>query len=266
MKFQEQKEKLTAYFDIFQQQFEKIRISEYKNDLSQFDTDILKHTLKEIYNALDVLLKIDEDISEKTTENETNPSINEPPSTEFIEIETELDKSENTFEEAISEKPIEDQIMFAEETNIEEQIKIDFETPEEPVVEKEEVHIESSMPEQKNQENQILYDKFKTSNTSLHDKLHNNSEDTTIGKRFGNNPVKDLKKAIGINERFTYINELFHGSKAQFDAFIDNISNVENKESGLQLLEETIKIQKWDTSKISYLSLSTLINRFLLEK
>lgn len=38
-------------------------------------------------------------------------------------------------------------------------------------------------------------------------------------------PVKDLKKAIGVNERFLYINELFRGDEAMYERSIKTINS-----------------------------------------
>ena len=38
-------------------------------------------------------------------------------------------------------------------------------------------------------------------------------------------PIKDLKKAIGINDRFLFINELFRGDEAMYERSIKTIQN-----------------------------------------
>lgn len=249
MKFHEQKEKLIAYFDILQEQFKTIRDSKSKDELSEFDIDILQHTLKEIYNLLNTLQKTDNVIIEK-------------------DFET------SKVEEALAE--IEE--VFIEEDTIQEDIQILADDTIEVIEEQQDKKIEDlkktneavnnvlDVETQSGEKNQILYDKFKTSNTSLHDKLHNNAEDTSIGNKFESNPVKDLKKAIGINDRFTYINELFNGSKTEYEVFIEEISKFEDKDSALSFFQNTINNQQWDINKPSFKSLSSLINRFVQEK
>ena len=37
-------------------------------------------------------------------------------------------------------------------------------------------------------------------------------------------PVKDLRKAIGINDRYLYINELFQGNEAMFDRSLKTLN------------------------------------------
>ncbi|MEJ7611187.1 MAG: hypothetical protein WKF88_08430 [Ferruginibacter sp.] len=38
-------------------------------------------------------------------------------------------------------------------------------------------------------------------------------------------PVKDLKKAIGVNDRYQYINELFRGDEAMYERSIKTINS-----------------------------------------
>ena len=38
-------------------------------------------------------------------------------------------------------------------------------------------------------------------------------------------PIKDLRKAIGINDRFLFINELFRGDEAMYERSIKTIQN-----------------------------------------
>lgn len=57
-----------------------------------------------------------------------------------------------------------------------------------------------------------LNDKLKEQKTELSDKLKDA-------------PIKDLKKAIGVNDRFVFINELFRGDEAMYERSIKTIQN-----------------------------------------
>jgi hypothetical protein len=58
---------------------------------------------------------------------------------------------------------------------------------------------------------------------SLNDKLkHGKTELVEILKE---TPVKDLRKAIGINDRFLFINELFRGDEAMYERSIKTINS-----------------------------------------
>jgi hypothetical protein len=46
-----------------------------------------------------------------------------------------------------------------------------------------------------------------------------------ISEKLNDTPVKDLKKAIGINDRFLYINDLFRGDEAMYERSIKTINS-----------------------------------------
>ena len=58
---------------------------------------------------------------------------------------------------------------------------------------------------------------------SLNDSLK--EKKIEIGDKLTDLPVKDLKKAININERFLYINELFRGDEAMYERSIKTINS-----------------------------------------
>jgi hypothetical protein len=60
------------------------------------------------------------------------------------------------------------------------------------------------------------------SNTSLNDKL--NIPQAQVSDSLSEAPIKDLKKAIGVNERFLYLNELFRGDEAMYERSIKTIN------------------------------------------
>lgn len=61
------------------------------------------------------------------------------------------------------------------------------------------------------------------SEESLNDKLR--QAKTELVERLKETPVKDLRKAIGINDRFLFINELFHGDESTYERSIKTINN-----------------------------------------
>jgi hypothetical protein len=66
--------------------------------------------------------------------------------------------------------------------------------------------------QQESQDEASLNDLHKTSKTELADRLQDS-------------PVKDLKKAIGINDRYLYINELFNGNEAMFERTLKTLNS-----------------------------------------
>ncbi len=58
---------------------------------------------------------------------------------------------------------------------------------------------------------------------SLNDRLK--EARTELSEKLTDGPIKDLKRAIGINDRFLFINELFRGDEAMYERSIKTINN-----------------------------------------
>jgi hypothetical protein len=56
-------------------------------------------------------------------------------------------------------------------------------------------------------------------------------------------PVKDLKKAIGVNDRFSFINELFRGDEAMYERSIKTINNFSIYPEAQYWIERELKVK-----------------------
>lgn len=61
------------------------------------------------------------------------------------------------------------------------------------------------------------------SHTSLNDKLKQSRID--LGDTLVEQPIRDLRKAIGVNDRFLFINDLFRGDEAVYERSIKTINS-----------------------------------------
>ncbi len=61
------------------------------------------------------------------------------------------------------------------------------------------------------------------SGTSLNDKLKQSKID--LGDTLTEQPIRDLRKAIGVNDRFLYINDLFRGDEAMYERSVKTINS-----------------------------------------
>ena len=69
---------------------------------------------------------------------------------------------------------------------------------------------------------QEINERLAIRDSSLNDKLK--EEKVEVGHRLKEHPVKDLKKAIGINDRFVFINELFRGDEVMYERSLKTIN------------------------------------------
>jgi hypothetical protein len=97
---------------------------------------------------------------------------------------------------------------------------------------------------------------------TVYDKISSASEDSSISRRMQSDPVSDLKKSIGINEKFSFINELFDGDLDSYNRAIDQLNSCDNLEPATLLLRNTFTVQYgWNTQSNAYLNLTRLVER-----
>ena len=85
--------------------------------------------------------------------------------------------------------------------------------------------------------------------TSLNDKLKSGSA-MELGTILKASPVKELRKAIGVNDRFVFINELFRGDEPMYERSIKTINNFRILPEAEYWMERELKIKLgWDDSR-----------------
>jgi hypothetical protein len=85
-------------------------------------------------------------------------------------------------------------------------------------------------------------------NTSLNDKLKEDVKD--FASALKDSPLRDLKKAIGINDRFVFINELFRGDEAMYERSIKTINNFRIYQEAEYWMIRELKVKlAWDDDK-----------------
>lgn len=106
-----------------------------------------------------------------------------------------------------------------------------------------------------------LADKF-TSAPSLHDRFAAATHDDSISARIKSNPIVDLKKAIGINEKFALINELFEGDINAYNESIEVLNTAPDEAQALTYLNQTLASKYgWDQRSDAFMKLRGLVER-----
>ena len=75
------------------------------------------------------------------------------------------------------------------------------------------------------------------SEETLHKKIAGKPSSETVAHKIHRNPIKDLKAAIGINEKFLFINKLFGGNNQQYNEAIERINSSANLSSAKEIVE-----------------------------
>lgn len=98
---------------------------------------------------------------------------------------------------------------------------------------------------------------------SLNDKLK--TQNRELAQHLSGTAIKDLKKAIGINDRFVFINELFRGDEAGYERSIKTINSFSIYQEAQFWMERELKLKLgWDMEKESVQHFYDLVRRRFL--
>lgn len=137
----------------------------------------------------------------------------------------------------------------------------------EPVVEKVKTQAEPAIKEpetapketNKPRKDAVLGEKINTEVQSLNERIAIKKEGThitQIGK-----PVDDVRKAIGINDRFYYQRELFDGNTDLFNQTLDQLNQMQSFEAAMQFIQSNYN---WENdNEVVQSFLKTIQRRFI---
>ncbi|MBP3254579.1 MAG: hypothetical protein J6M30_08750 [Bacteroidales bacterium] len=84
-------------------------------------------------------------------------------------------------------------------------------------------------------------------------------EPASIAERFENKNKQDLLTAIGVSEKFMFINDLFQGNVEDYNSFITEINSALNFEQSMQTVAAMQSKRKWAKGSLAYTTLESLI-------
>jgi hypothetical protein len=88
-----------------------------------------------------------------------------------------------------------------------------------------------------------LGDKYKSLSDSLNDHMGRSQKKNDLASRYQSKPIKDIHAAIGINEKFQFIKELFKGNADLYNETIQKLNNASNFNEAYMYLNENFD---WD--------------------
>lgn len=95
---------------------------------------------------------------------------------------------------------------------------------------------------------------------SLNDSL-NKAESNDLASKLGQTPIHDLKKAISINKKFEFINQLFKGDHENYTKSIHYLNGLSNKEEAMTFFNSLKKEHEWDEESKRYIEFADLVRR-----
>lgn len=95
---------------------------------------------------------------------------------------------------------------------------------------------------------------------SLNDRLR--KDNLEVGEKLGGIGVKDLRGAIGINDKFQFIQELFRGDKDMYERSLKTINESTSLQDAEYWIERELKIKLgWDESDQAVRQFYTLVRK-----
>ena len=181
-------------------------------EASQTEKDLLKAYTLDLYEA--VVLHQEDEVIEDATEEEVLEDLKKKK-----KLEKKLKKQIKKKKEEIEEDLEDDMDEVAYEEDIEE-------VEEEPQEEE----------EASDEENQ---------NGSFHfpeelEELFSISNSPELSDKLANSPIKDLTKAMGINEKIFTVNELFDGNQTEMDNMMLALNGLDNFDEAKSLLVRSV--------------------------
>ncbi|MFI5219618.1 MAG: hypothetical protein ACHQNT_09025 [Bacteroidia bacterium] len=229
------KQQIASCLESLREQYEMIKNRDGKTP--QIEIDILLNNTRNFYETLLHLNKLN------------NDDVIAPVLTPAEEIKNDVVaeiKSQQAgviAEEKISDSPVEQKI-------IEERTKV-ISRAQKPAVKSGSLFEDVT----------IMADTFEEKET-IHTKISRTKDETSIADRLSNMPLQDLKKSIGINEKFKFVNELFDGDLQEYNSSIDALNLCGSFEETENFIAQNL-IPKYSWKKESgvYQSLLFLIQR-----
>lgn len=86
-------------------------------------------------------------------------------------------------------------------------------------------------------------------------------QEETVGERLQHGSVRDLQSAIGINDKFLFVNELFGGSMEKYNRSIENLNDLKTLNGALIYLNELRIELQWNSNNEAYKKLLELVHR-----
>lgn len=247
--------------------------------MNQLDIDLLMENTRKLYDTLcsvettttrneesevDVDDNLDNTIKDlDTTEEiiEEEEDLIEPSSNEFIDSTEENDENVDMVWDFTKTENIDDNI--SDNDNISDELDTEDVIVENIVVED---TIDTSTSTNNFTDSKIedsgirVFTRTKDESYTLSDKLEQ-TEDISLAARLQKKPVTDLSSAIGINDKFLFLNELFNGSMEKFNKSIRALNSFSTLFGAKTYMSELQIEFQWDCESDAYKKLNDLVER-----
>jgi len=96
--------------------------------------------------------------------------------------------------------------------------------------------------------------------TSINDSFASGAPEKTVADKLRQQPITDLKAAIGLNQKFLFMNDLFEGENEKFNDAINKINSFKTLQEALAYIDSEIS-SAWDKENSSVINFMDLVER-----
>ena len=280
--------RLSTQVDTLKAHVNRLKKSGY--NIHSLDVDMLRQKTIEFYEMVFDLENIlnENIVPEKKVIPNTEPTVVISPVSEVEEKDIEVDleeqivnkepkineKTEVVEETKITEPVIPDEPelviepIIAQKPPPEEELETEIAEPviEPPSSDKKEIEtivdeVSENEEMEQIQPQQTTYDLFSGNTESPVAEKFQVSEAQSFADKMQKSSITNIREAIGINEKFLFINELFNGDLGRYNKILDDINELPTKKGvDTYLLELKIQFQ-WADDNEAYVKLKELLDR-----
>ena len=223
-------------------------VTETEGPIHQLDIDLLQDQIRKLYREVQLL--------DEANRQMLNAGIQMKPEPRTIQPE----KPVEVMQEVIVEKPVEPVVEITVPV-IEPVVEIPEEKPVEMIsqthplaeektvavaeIQAEEVTevVQNPVPENKDgdlfSQPLTIAEKLKKQDNSINQQMMGNN--TVRNEKLTGSPIQNLKTAIGINDKFIFVNELFKGEMKEYEAVLGLINDAAGEEAAMSILQENLQ-------------------------
>ncbi|MDO9510698.1 MAG: hypothetical protein Q7J34_02975 [Bacteroidales bacterium] len=256
-------DEISSLIDIIHEQTEVI--TGYNNRIPQIEIDIILENLRRAYDRLSKLSRIN---AERQTSSAapSATSIQEERIEEpvivpaFVAVHNEIKEKEIIRNEVL---PEEIKSKTGSEMDVKTEQIEDVISPKE--TKSSPVQVQDEIPVKKPSSEPDLFSASMirpiAEKPSLFDKIGGSIEDKSVLSRMVQKPLADIRAAIGINEKFLFLNELFKGDLQLYNNAIQQLNNAGSAENAKNILSDYQMQFDWDLTSPATMKLSELVER-----
>ena len=213
-------------------------IDSYETQIPQIELDIIMSNIRKLYESYTNLIKINQQ-QEVLKPKEEDPA-------EKIEIKEEKTLNFEPVQKDSEESTVTEALDETGTTTEKAEVK--------PITQKKpDLFSETS--------SKTIADNFKNEKESIYEKFARDDEGKSIGSQMQKKHISNLKDAIGINEKFNFIHELFDAVLNDYNEAIEKLNGFDELESAMGFFNELKEKYKWDENKNSFILLKNFIER-----